>query len=116
VKAVHFVDQIAFRCWQQDVLRLLGLQWSVWVCLVAVCAVFGLECALNAALAGAAIAIPNTALGAWMGVRLWLGRVDALGVLVGAVIKTLLSVVFIGAAFTALQAIGCSSKVRETRD
>ncbi len=100
------VDAIAFRQWKQDVARSLVFQWLLMAVVCSVCAVFGWDLALNALIVALAVAIPNTALGAWMGVRLMLGRVSPLGVFIGGIIKTLFSVVLIGAAFAALQEFG----------
>ena len=100
------IDRIAFEFWRQDVAKSIGFQWGLLLVVVGLCAGLGANAAVNAALAGAAIAIPNTALGAWMGVRLWLGKVSPFGVFIGGIVKTLLSVVLIGAAFAALQALG----------
>lgn len=61
---------------------------------------------MSAALSGAAVAVPHTALGAWMGLRIVLGKIDALSVFIGGILKTLLSVVLIGAAFAASQELG----------
>jgi F0F1-type ATP synthase assembly protein I len=100
------VDAIAFSQWKQDVARSLLFQWVLLVVVCSACAVLGWDVALNALLVGLAIAIPNTALGAWMGIRLLLGKVSPFGVFIGGILKTLLSVVLIGAAFTALQELG----------
>jgi F0F1-type ATP synthase assembly protein I len=100
------VDAIAFRQWQQDVAKSLIFQWLLLVVVCSACAVFGWDVALNAFVISLAIAIPNTALGAWMGIRLLLGRVSPFGVFIGGIVKTLFSVVLIGAAFAALQEFG----------
>ena len=100
------VDAIAFSQWKQDIARSLLFQWVLLVVVCSACAVLGWDVALNALLVGLAIAIPNTALGAWMGIRLLLGKVSPFGVFIGGIVKTLLSVVLIGAAFTALQELG----------
>jgi hypothetical protein len=103
---ISFMDRIAFRLWQQDVANSLAFQWGLWFLVCGFSSFFGAEFAVNAALAGAAVAIPSTALGAWMGVRLWLGKVSPFGVFIGGIVKTLLSTVLIGAAFAALQELG----------
>jgi F0F1-type ATP synthase assembly protein I len=100
------VDVIAFRQWQQDVARSLVFQWLLLAVVCGVCAAFGWDLSLNALIVGLAVAVPNTALGAWMGVRLMLGRVSPLGVFIGGIVKTLFSIVLIGAAFAALQEFG----------
>ncbi len=100
------VDAIAFRQWKQDVARSLVFQWLLLGVVCSACAVFGWDVALNALIIGLAIAIPNTALGAWMGVRLLLGKVNPFGVFIAGIIKTLFSVVLMGAAFAALQEFG----------
>ncbi len=100
------IDSIAFRMWKQDVLNSLMFQWILLTVVCAVCSGFGWDVALNALLVGSAIAIPSTALGAWMGIRLILGKVGSASVLIGGFFKTLLSVVLIGAAFAALQEFG----------
>jgi F0F1-type ATP synthase assembly protein I len=100
------VDSIAFRQWKQDIARSLMFQWALLIMVCGACAVFGWDVAFNALVIGLAIAIPNTALGAWMGVRLMLGRVSPFGVFIGGIVKTLFSVVLIGAAFAALQEFG----------
>ncbi len=100
------MERIALKLWQQDVASPLAFQWLLLALVCAVSGFFGLGYMLNAALAGAAIAIPNTVLGAWMGVKLWLGNVSPFGVLIGGIAKTMLSVVFTGAAFAVLQELG----------
>jgi F0F1-type ATP synthase assembly protein I len=100
------VDSIAFRMWKQDVLRSLMFQWALLAVVCAVCAGLGWGMALNALLAGLAVAIPSTALGAWMGIRLMLGKVGSASVLIGGFLKTVLSAILIGAAFAALQEFG----------
>jgi hypothetical protein len=100
------MDRIAFRLWQQDVAYSLVFQWGLLLAVCGLSGFFGATFALNAALAGMAVAIPNTALGAWMGIKLWLGKVNPFGVFIGGIVKTLLSVVLIGAAFAALQELG----------
>jgi hypothetical protein len=100
------IDSVAFSSWKQDVARSLVFQWVLLVVICGACAAFGWGVAINALVISLAIAIPNTALGAWMGVRLWLGKVSPLGVLLGSVVKTLFSVALIGAAFAVLQDIG----------
>jgi F0F1-type ATP synthase assembly protein I len=97
---------IALKQWKQDVARSLIFQWALLVLVCCACAVFGWDVAINASLAGLAVFIPNVALGAWMGVRLLLGEGSPYGMLIGGVLKTLLSVVLIGAAFAALQEFG----------
>jgi F0F1-type ATP synthase assembly protein I len=100
------VDTIAWHFWKQDVAKSLVFQWFLLAVVSGACAVWSGAAALSALCAGCAIAIPNTALGAWMGLKIVLGQSSPLGVLLGGVVKTLLSVVLIGAAFAALQEFG----------
>jgi cytochrome bd-type quinol oxidase subunit 2 len=100
------VDSNALKQWKQDVARSLIFQWALLLAVCGVCAAVSWGVALNAVIVGLAIAVPNTALGAWMGVRLLLGKVNPFGVFIGGIIKTLFSVVLIGAAFAALKEFG----------
>jgi F0F1-type ATP synthase assembly protein I len=97
---------IALKQWKKDVVRSLIFQLVLLFLVCCACAVFGWNVAVNATIAGLAVVIPNVALGAWMGVRLLLGEVSPYGMLIGGALKTLLSVVLIGAAFAALQEFG----------
>jgi hypothetical protein len=100
------VDSIALKQWKQDVAKSLLFQWGLLAIVCGACALVDWKMALNAAVVGFATAVPNTALGAWMGIRLLLGKVSSIGMLVGGFIKTLISAVLIGAAFLALQEFG----------
>ncbi len=100
------MDNIAWTFWRQDVAGSLRVQWLLLLVVSGACALWSGLAGLSALCAGCAIAIPNTALGAWMGLRLLLGKTNPLGVLLGSVVKTLLSVVLIGAAMTVLQEFG----------
>lgn len=100
------MDTIAWNFWKQDVAKSLLVQWALLVVVSGACALWSGQAAVSAICAGCAIAIPNTALGAWMGLRLLLGKSSSLGVLLGSVVKTLLSVVLIGAALAVLQELG----------
>ena len=100
---------IAYRAWVQDVAKPLVFEWVLLALITLMCAVFGVLgglTAMNALFSGAAIAVPHTTLGAWMGVRILLGKSSPLGVFTGSVVKTLFSIVLIGAAFAALQELG----------
>jgi F0F1-type ATP synthase assembly protein I len=100
------IDSIAFRLWKHDVLRSLVFQWVLLLVVCGVCLVLSPGAAINALVVSLAVAIPNTALGAWMGIRLMLGKVGSVSVLIGGFLKTLLSAVLIGAAFAVLQEFG----------
>ena len=96
----------AYRAWVQDVAKPLAFEWLLLIVITLVCLGFGAAVALNALLAGVAIAVPHTTLGAWMGVRMFLAKTSPLGVFIGSIMKTLFSIVLVGAAFTALQELG----------
>jgi hypothetical protein len=100
------VDSIALKQWEEDVAGSLMFQWCLLLLVCGACALFAWGAALNALLVGLAIAVPNTALGAWMGIRVLLGNVNPAGVFIGSILKTLLSVGLIGAAFFAAQDFG----------
>jgi F0F1-type ATP synthase assembly protein I len=100
------IDSIALRMWKQDVLRSLVFQWVLLLFVCGACIVFGWLMAVNALCVGLAIVIPSTALGAWMGIRILFGKVGSISVLIGGLLKTLLSAILIGAAFAVLQDIG----------
>lgn len=70
--------------------------WALWNTLAS----------LNAFLAGLAVLIPNTALGAWVGIRLLLGNASGFGMLVGSLLKTGFTVIWIIVAFFSLQKLG----------
>jgi F0F1-type ATP synthase assembly protein I len=97
---------IALKQWKQDVVRSLVFQSGLLLLVCCACAVFGWDVALNAAFAGLAIVIPNIALGAWIGVKLLLGQASPYGMLISGFLKTLFSLVLMGAAFAALQEFG----------
>jgi hypothetical protein len=97
------IDMLIWRLWRHDVALSLMFQWCVLILLVAVCATFSYDCALNAVFSGLAVLLPYTLLGVWLGVRLLLGKVDTYGVFIGSFIKTVLNVVLLTASIIVLQ-------------
>lgn len=100
------IDPIAFHQWKHDVGMSIAFQWCLLILVCLVCAVFSVQAAINASLVGGAVAMPNTALGAWMGLRLMLGKANAFSVFLGGIVKTIVSTALISAAFIASQAFG----------
>lgn len=100
------MDKISFQLWRQDVAKSLVFQWCLLGLVCAFSGFAGFDAMVSVLVSGAAIAVPNTALGAWMGIRLWLGKASAAGVFIGSALKTLVSVVLLCAAFAALQEFG----------
>ena len=100
------VQSLAHRAWVRDVAKPLAFQWLLLLAVTLMASMGGWLAGVNALLAGAAIAVPHTTLGAWMGVKIFMQRPSPMGVLLGGVIKTLFSIGLIGAAFAALQELG----------
>ncbi len=97
------VDMLAWRLWRQDVAQSLVFQWCVFLLVLLVCVLFGVDVAINALCAGLAVLLPYTVLGVWLGVRLLLGKVDVYGVFIGGFIKMVLSVVLVTVSVIKLQ-------------
>ena len=97
------MNALAISFWRQDVLRPIKFQWAALLFVCAITVFVEPEMAINAAIGGLGVLIPNTALGAWMGVRAFLGKVGMLGVLLGSVVKTFFSLVLMGSGFAFLQ-------------
>ena len=96
----------AYRAWIKDVAKPLVFEWLLLTIVTLACLVFGAKTAVNTLLAGMAIVLPHTVLGVWIGFRAVVGAANPIGVFIGSVIKTLVSVVFLGLAFVYLQDYG----------